>query len=90
MDCRLSLKNVVKNIEFIYKRATSEEPAQFQLSPNIADVEAVCGGAHDIMSVWITYQFAIPDEYNDELCHIQELFVSAMKKLRHDRRTKCQ
>ncbi|ANT70168.1 hypothetical protein [Aeromonas hydrophila] len=85
MQSQLSLRDVVKDIEFIYTRATDNQPAKFELPPNIADVEAV-SGAPDIMSAWIVYQFAIPDKYQGELRHIRKQFISAMEKRRHDRR----
>lgn len=84
MQDQSSLQAVVSHIEFIYTRATDKQPAQFQLPPNIADVEAVSPDK-DILSVWITYQFAIPSGYNDDLENIQNMFISAMEDLRRNR-----
>ena len=84
MASQLSLSTVVSHTEFIYTPATASTPAKFELPANIADVVAVCG-AHDDLSAWIVFQFAIPSDYNDQLETIQQLFISAMQERRHGR-----
>lgn len=84
MSGQLSLRAVVQNTEFIYSPATGDKPAKLELPSNIGDVVAVCG-AHDDLSAWIVYQFAIPPDYNDQLATIQGLFISAMQERRRGR-----
>lgn len=84
MSGKLSIKAVVRDTEFIFTPATGDQPAKFELPANIDDVMAVCG-ADDDLSAWIVYQFAIPDDYNEQLTTIRELFISAMQERRRGR-----
>lgn len=83
-NARLSLTDVVSNIDFRYTPAAGDRPAYLELPANIADIQAISDQL-DIGSAWTVYQFAVPKRFDCELGHIKRLFETAMKERRYGR-----